>query len=237
MKGSCLFAGFLLILGVTSAPALAEDAPWSGEVELGYVATSGNTETQTLNFKAGLGYKKGKWTHGLSVSALSTKDEDRVSAEKYTAAAKTDWLISTKSYLWGTVDYEKDRFSGYSYRLSEALGYGYHLIDADTYKLDFEAGPGARQSELDDGTTEHEFVGRARGYFKWILGESASLSETVTATIGDKSTVVTSVTALTASLTNSLAMKASFTAKHTTEVPVGTEETDTETALTLVYKF
>jgi len=132
MEKSCLFAGASLLLCLTCAVAYATDEGWSGEAELGFVQTGGNTDAQTMNLKIGLGYSKDKWSHSLKLSALGTRDEDKTSAGKYTAGLKTDYLISGMSYLWGTVDYVKDRFSGYSYRLSEALGYGCHLIDTET---------------------------------------------------------------------------------------------------------
>ena len=45
------------------------------------------------------------------------------------------------------------------------------------------------------------------------------------------------MTALTAKVNTSLALKVSLTIKNNSEVPVGTEKTDTETAVTLVYSF
>jgi len=237
MKKGGFIVGISLILCFVCAHTHAADGEWSGEAELGFVQTGGNTDTQTMNLKMGLGYSKSKWSHSLKLSALGTKDEDKTSAEKYTAGLKTDYLISGMSYLWGTADYVKDRFSGYSYRLSEALGYGYHLIDTETHKLDLEAGPGARQSELENGETLTEFVGRLQGFYRWVISKHASFAETLTGTIGEEATIITSESALTGTLVGNLAMKASLTIEHTTDVPADTEDTDTEIALTLVYTF
>ncbi|MGD8559906.1 MAG: DUF481 domain-containing protein, partial [Gammaproteobacteria bacterium] len=54
---------------------------------------------------------------------------------------------------------------------------------------------------------------------------------------GDDETVTKSVTALTANINSSLAMKLSYTIKHTSEVPPDIEKTDTETVVTIVYKY
>jgi putative salt-induced outer membrane protein len=75
MKRSYTIVGVVLMLGLVYSLVQAEEGQWSGETELGFVVTSGNTETQTLNLKAGLGYQKSKWSHALNFSALSTKDD------------------------------------------------------------------------------------------------------------------------------------------------------------------
>ena len=46
-----------------------------------------------------------------------------------------------------------------------------------------------------------------------------------------------SVTALTANINSMLAMKISYTVKRLDKVPAGIENTDKETAVTLVFKF
>jgi len=63
------------------------------------------------------------------------------------------------------------------------------------------------------------------------------LSEHLTTEIGSDTTITRSVTALTAQLAGSLAMKLSFTARHISEVPASVKDMDTETAVTLVYGF
>lgn len=55
--------------------------------------------------------------------------------------------------------------------------------------------------------------------------------------IGSDTTITRAVTALQADIVGNLAMKLSYTVEHTSQVPVGVEKTDTETAASLVYSF
>jgi putative salt-induced outer membrane protein len=66
----------LLMSGVVFAQAAApaeEESPWSGALSLGYLATSGNTETTSYNTKFGIGYETDKWAHGFNASAVEVR--------------------------------------------------------------------------------------------------------------------------------------------------------------------
>ena len=54
---------------------------------------------------------------------------------------------------------------------------------------------------------------------------------------GDTNTYIETVTSLSAKVLGDLALVASYTIKHNTDVLPGTEKTDTYTALTLEYSF
>lgn len=228
----------IILLGTASPLIAAESSqPWKGEAELGIVATSGNTETTSIKARAGVIYEKEKWRHTGKFDALNTSDATRTTSERYMLSGKSDYKFDDRRYAFGLLSYENDRFAGFDYRASEILGYGYRVIRQDHLTLDLEAGPGARQTKLRDGSSENEFVGYVAGKLLWKISPSASLSEDLTSEISSDATIVRSVTALTAQLVGSLAMKLSFTARYTSEVPVTVKDMDTETAVTLVYGF
>jgi putative salt-induced outer membrane protein len=117
------------------------------------------------------------------------------------------------------------------------VGYGRRLIDSDEHKLNAEIGAGARQSERQDGTKEDETVFRGGLYYKWLFSESAEFRQDLTAEGGKQNTYVESVTAISAKLLGDLALVASYTVKHNTDVLPLLEKTDTYTALSLEYSF
>ena len=55
--------------------------------------------------------------------------------------------------------------------------------------------------------------------------------------VGSDNTFTESVSRVTAQLLGNLALVASYTIKHNSDVPVGTEKKDTYTALSLEYAF
>lgn len=228
----------IILLGSTGQLIAAESAqPWKGSAELGIVSTSGNTETTSIKARAGVVHEQDKWRHTAKFDALNTSDATRTTGERYALSGKSDYKFDGRSYAFGLVSYENDRFAGFDYRTSEALGYGYRVISQDNLTLDLEAGPGARQTQLRNSPSENEFMGYIGGKLLWKFSPSASLSEDLTTEIGSDTTITRSVTALTAQLVGSLAMKLSFTARHVSEVPASVKDMDTETAVTLVYGF
>ncbi len=233
----------IVMLAALVAPAslMAQDAepesPWSGKATLGYLATSGNTENSTLNTGFELGYKTGKWAHLLSASAVNASEDDSTTAEAYDLGWKSERNITDADFLFGRLDWRKDRFGGFDTQFSQTVGYGRRLIDSDKHKLNAEIGAGARQSETQLGVKEDETVFRGGMYYKWLISETSEFRQDVTAEGGEDNTYVESVSALSAKVFGDVALVASFTVKHNTDVAPTLEKTDTYTALSLEYAF
>ena len=210
---------------------------WTAEVGLGYVKTSGNTETESLKGDIKAVKEKDKWRHSVKFEGLNSSDSGVTTAERYFLSGKSDYRFSKHGYWYVTASYDDDHFSGYDYRISESVGYGRRLLDRPGLSIDGEVGPGARQSKTDAGESEDEFLLRLAGNLLWKVSDNSDFTEEVFTEIGEDDTVSKSVTALTANINSSLAMKLSYTIKHTSKVPVGIDKTDTETVITIVYKY
>ena len=228
----------ILITAFTASSVGAEEVmPWQGEAELGAVVTSGNTKTQTINAKGKVVNNRESWKHTLTLEALNNASDEETTAERYLAAFQSDYKMSDLDYLFVLINYEDDRFSGFDYQVSEALGYGRKIINRPDLALSVEGGPGARQTKLEDGDSDNEFMFRLGGFLTWKLSEQAVFGQVLTSDIGEDITITKSITSLKAQVANNLAMKVTCTAKHTSDVPPDTKKTDGETALTLVYNF
>lgn len=229
----------LVIMTLLTGPTLAQEkAPaWSGEAALGFVMTSGNTDTQSINFKSKAVNEREKWRHTAEFDALNTEDHDVTTAERYLLTGQTNYKFKPRHYIFGLISYEDDRFSGYDWRATEVVGYGYRAIERADLILDLEAGPGARQSKLDNGNREDEGILRLAANLDWKVSETTNFTEALTSEIGEDATISKSVTGLKTQINNSLSMKISYTVKHTSDVPAGIEKVDRETAAMLVYGF
>jgi putative salt-induced outer membrane protein len=231
-----LIAAALLAPLALMAQEEAEN-PWAGKATLGYLATSGNTENSTLNTAVEVGFATGKWLHTATAAAISAAENEVTTAEAYQLGWKSERNLTDKDYVFGLLDWRKDNFGAYDTQFSQAVGYGRHVIDTDRHKFDLEAGIGARQSETQAGLSEDETIFRGGAYYKWLFSETAEFRQDLTAESGSENTYLESVSAVSAKLLGNLALVASFTVKHNTDVPVLTEETDTFTALSLEYVF
>jgi len=239
MKLIYLIAGVLTVTIFTDTHA--EDATnsdgWKGNVELGIVTTSGNTETETVNAKAKIGTEQENWRHTISIESLNSSTQSTSTAERYAISGQSDYKFGNHYYFFGVLDYEDDSFSGYNYRVSETLGLGRRVISNSALTLDLELGPGARQSKLNVGGSENEVTVRGAGKLAWKISDTSSFTQDLSSDVGEDVTITKSVSALTAQVNGSLATKISYTIKNTSDVPVGIEKTDTEMSVTLVYSF
>lgn len=238
-----LLSAALLLSTTVATNGMAQTAPkedtWKASIEFGLVNTTGNTETQTIKSRAKVELDKEKWRHTGAFQSLTSSEDGSSTAESYEVNGQSNYKLSgsKKNYVFFMLNYENDRFSGYDYRVTEAIGYGRRVVDNDSVTLDLEAGPGARQSELESGGNDDEAMLRGAAKLEWKISDASTLTEELSAEVGEDSTVSKSVTALTAKVIGKLATKITFTVKNTTDVPDDTENTDTETAITLLYAF
>lgn len=238
----------LLGLGIAvlgfSLPVFAEEAPadpsrdqWSGNADIGYSASDGNSDTENLNFAATTEYVKALWTHGLRLNAVREDDDGTTQAERYEAGYKVEYAVSEVSYLFGNLAYERDEFGGVFQRTSQTLGYGRKLLNTEVHSLEAEIGLGARQSELQDGTEEEEGIVRLGAAYERILSDSATVNQDLIIEAGNSNTYLESISAMKLRINGNLYAKLAYTVKHNDTVPVGTEETDTYTTVSLSYQF
>jgi len=239
MVPALVFLAFGMAANAQEEAAAAEEeaSPWSGKVTLGYLATSGNTENSSLNSGFEVGYATGNWAHSMSGFAINASESNATTAEAFGASWKSERNLSETNFLFGKLDWRKDRFSGIPEQFSQTVGYGRRIFDTGTHLLNAEIGAGARQSEDSLGETTNELVVRGAGHYQWTFTETANFTFDLLVEHGDSNTYLQSDFALRARLVGNLAMVASYTIKDNSDVPPGTENTDTFTALSLEYSF
>lgn len=230
--------GVALAMGCWLGAAAAEGADgFGGEAELGMVTTSGNTNTRSVNAKVRLRYLSGPWRNEGRLEGLRTSDGGAVTAERYVVSGKSDYRFTSADYVFVTVRYEDDRFSGYDYQLSEAVGYGRRLVDDARVTLDLEIGAGGRHSRETGGRQRDEGILRGAAKLAWDVSPTARFTEDLLVESGESNTYTESVSGLSVRINSQFALKLSLTVKHNSDVPAGVEHTDTISAVTLVYDF
>lgn len=228
------------LVGVIFTPglSLAEQKPgWTNEVEFGLVATSGNTDEQTIKLRADSVVEREQTRHAVHFDALSSAKDDETTAERYYLTYQGDYKLDERQSVFGRVAYNDDKFSGFKYQADVTAGYSRLIFDNATMSLTGDAGAGMRFSELDDGTTNEEPIVRLAGAYKWAVSENATFQQRLNTEIGSDSTISRSETSLKANINSSLAMKLALNIKHNSDAPGGQKDTDTETSVTLVYGF
>ena len=220
-----------------AAAAPAAD-PITGSAALGYLSTSGNTDSTNSNASFKLVWDRGgAWAHEWNALAINARTNGITTAETYSAGYKGSRDFGESSYLFAAGDWRQDRFSGYDEQTSETVGYGYRLVDSEKHILALEGGAGAKQSTLIDGTSLDEAIVRGGLDYTWHISETAEFTQKLLIEQGDENRYSESNTALKAELIGNLALVLSYVIKSNSDVPVGIDKTDTFTAISLEYGF
>jgi putative salt-induced outer membrane protein len=152
----------LLMLAATLTPgARAQDKPpekklgWGDSAELAYVATSGNSEVNTLGFKntltrtwdnalleikaAGIRSESTTTTHVVTApgppAEIDETSTSQLTAENYLFNGKYSRDITKAFYWYGFAGWERNRFSGIENRTTVAGGVGNIWRDTDRVKF------------------------------------------------------------------------------------------------------
>lgn len=239
LRNSALAVVFIVSPAAAYAQAeiAAEEDPWTGTASLGFLSTSGNTDTTSYNTKFKISYEQDSWTHSFNAAANGAEEGGMTTAEAYKAGGKTAYSFSEHNYLFGEVNWRKDRFSGVDQQLSVAVGYGHRFIDTPAHLLSGEVGVGQRSLDFADGTSESGVIGTLGIDYKWTFSETSNFEQTVDVESGSENTYIESVSAVRAKLLGDFAIVFSYTIQHNTDVPVGSEKTDRLTAISLEYAF
>ena len=230
-------AAALFALSTLHALPVAAADPLAGKLELGYLATSGNTETSSLNAKFVLTYEVDKWRHNLNAAVDHAEDSGVTTAERNQFGVKSDYKFNEFDYLFITVNWEQDRFAGFDERISEAIGYGRRILKTERHTLEAEIGAGARQTTPVVGAEVSETILRASAKYQWRIADGATFDQSLIVESGDSNAYTESVSAVAAKLIGTWSLKFSYTIKNNSDVTPGLENTDTFTAVGVEYAF
>jgi putative salt-induced outer membrane protein len=240
IRNGVLALSFLLFSGAAwsqAGGAVEEESPWSGSASLGFLSTSGNTDSTIYNSAFEVSYARNKWTHTFGGAAFGAEQTDVSTSEAYAADWKSAYDFSEQNYIFGLVNWRKDRFSGVDEQLSEAIGYGRRIIDTPAHLLSAEIGAGHRNADLSDGTSESGVIGTLGMDYVWTFSETSNFEQNISVESGSDNTFIESVSAVRAKLLGDLAIVFSYTVRNNSDVPVGSVDTDKFTAISVEYAF
>ena len=234
-----LAAALVLAAPIHAAEEEAEEesGPLAGHIRFGFLSTTGNTETTTMNTGAEATYTLERWTHKASGSALYSDENNVTTAEAYEALWRSDWALTKKDALFGRLIWRKDRFGGFATQFSQTFGYSRKILTGEKHVLSADLGLGARQSEDQLGIDTDEVIYTAGADYTWNFSDTAKFQQTLAFEVGEENTFSESVSSVTTTLIGALSLVASHTIRHNSDVPIGTEKRDTRTAVSLQYDF
>jgi len=242
-KGACAVALVATLAPIAAAQdqEAADESPWTGALGLAYLATSGNSDTQTFGLDFKLDREPDPW--GLEVRALFTQsEEDSVTtAERYFAGIRGKRALGERWELFAGVGGEQDEFAGYDLLLIGEVGAVYKVLIGPTHKLAIDAGLTWTDEDRIEPEPDVDYVGGVAGLaYEWAISDTASFTERLLWYPNfDESSDwrLTSETALQAAISSRLALKLGYEVRYRNE-PIGdNDDTDTTAKASLVVSF
>jgi putative salt-induced outer membrane protein len=232
-------------MALMSAPLFAQDAEeegvngWTGKGEFGFVSTTGNTESQALNFNLEFIRENELWRHRVFGAALSTSEDGDKDNERYQLELQSDRKLNETSYIFGAFRWDADKFGAYDPQMTLTAGYGRTLVSSETHTLKGEIGAGYRKlEERETGNTTDEAIARFLLDDVWTITDTTEWGNRLLVETGGENTFTQFNTGLSVAMNQALAVKVGFELRNNTKVPPGdSEKTDTKTTVNLVYNF
>jgi putative salt-induced outer membrane protein len=234
-----------------SGSVQAQDA-WSTRAEAGFVAARGNSSTATANAKIEIIREINKWKYTLATSDLYGRSAGITTAQHFDGRFQTDKSFGAqqRTFWFGAVRYEDDRFSGFDYQTTVTTGLGRKFIDTEATKLAIQIGAGYRalRPELlikDPVTGEvvsrvlgersHDGVANGALSFSHAFNDHTKLIDSLLTEAGQANTLTRNDLSLEVKMVKTFAVSLGYSIRHNTEPAAGLKRTDTLTTVNLVY--
>ena len=212
---------------------------WSSQVGLSYLATSGNSDTTTFGLDAQAKRRPVPW--GLELSALVDRaEEDGVAtAERAYAGLRGTRTLAERWDAFAGLSAEQDEFSGIDLRSIVEAGVAYKALTGPRHLLELDgAVTWTDENRLPPEVDDSWVGGLFAADYRYAISDTAAFSQGLKyfANFDDTGNWrAASLSALTASLNGSLAVRLSYEIRYRNEPLDANDDTDTTTKASLVW--
>ena len=223
---------------LAQAPAAPPADPFIGNVSLGYLATSGNTESKNANASMEATWDlDGPWKHDWTALAINARTDGITTAESYTAGYKAQRAFSETSYLFFSGDWRRDRVLG----LRQPGLRSHRLRPQAPRHGPPDAGARRRRRRQAVGVDDRRGARRSdrprRARLRAAHQRASEFNQKLLLEQGDDNRYTESTSALKARIVGNIALVFSVVIKSNSDVPVGIENTDRFASISLEYAF
>lgn len=218
----------------------------SGEINIGGSMATGNTDTTRVDAEIKARFKAGRLEDNYRLLAEFADDNGTTSAQRILGSVESRYDMQERLFLFGYLEYDDDKFSGFKYELEGSFGAGYKVFDDADKRLLIQVGPGYRYSKFSTpvppalplvNSSQDEFLIRGSAELEYDISDTTALTNSLIVTWDSSRTKLENTTAVTSKLLGDLATRLSFNIRHNTDPPLLTKKTDTLTKVSLVYGF
>ncbi|AXB32546.1 TPA: DUF481 domain-containing protein [Vibrio campbellii] len=221
--------------------------PLQTEVEFGYQAHTGNTDSRSLNARLSAEYTSGRHRSSGEWKYYNLYEDGEEDKRSSTYSVQSDYKLGPKTYLYGSFKGVDSRYSAYFKDYTLSGGLGYQFAYTEEFTLEVELGPGFRYQEPNlDEIDEDDIIfpdivreGIVRGNINttWNPLDNLSLSANITLVAGKSNTLVDSDLSVTNNITEGIALKLTHSRQYHNKVPNNLNKADSVFAVNLLFLF
>ena len=233
---------------------------FSASAQLGFLYLTGNTRSADIKTGLDLRFERGLWRSAFVFDLLVKKTETESDAakkfettdQKWSIASQTNYTLDSvkKNYLYGSVNYEENRFSGFDSQASMSSGWGRRWYESKKSSFDADVGPGFKR-DVTQVTSEEEKLGitsqtqdtlilQAQALYIRQINEHIEFKQRIVIKhaieVGQNS-IYKAESSITSKLIDSLQLKLNFVIDYNSKVDNDKENLNTETSAVLIYSF
>jgi putative salt-induced outer membrane protein len=212
---------------------------WTGSLGFSYLATSGNSDSQTVGLTTSWKRQPTPWGVELQAIAARAENEGEETAERFYGAVRGKRAMGGRLELFTGLSYERDAFAGFDSRVVGEAGGLWKAWLGPQHLLDFDLGLTWTREEPTTGSSL-DYPGALAGVaYTWVISPTASFRERLVLlpNLDDSDDWrLRSETSLDAALASAWALRLGFLATRDNRPTPGFEKDDTATSISVVWK-
>ncbi len=225
---------------VAGARAGAEENPNKLSLGLSYLATSGNSSSQSGGLDLQFKRKFDPWGLEASANWLRAEQDGKLTAKKLFFGVRGTRALSADFDAFLAGSYLQDQFAGLDPRLVAEGGVTYKFLKGPEHVLAFDVGLTWTKDDLVNGGSKSYAGALAAARYAWNVSKTAKLTENLSFFPSFEDTSnwrIESGTGVEAAISSALALKLSYNLRYANEPVAGFRKTDTQTTVSLVINF
>lgn len=198
--------------------------------DLGYVATTGNTQVSTINFGDQLTWRT---SHVNKIDEVFTviygQNKNVVQTNIWTLALRDEYALSPVVALYGAGGFSRNTFAGVDYNFNEGGGVAFIPILPKRHHFEFDAGLSYVEQKLLPDSVDHHAEARGAVTYRYTFGKDTYAQvfvEGLPDLKNEQDYHVNSETDLVAPFSKHLALKVGYAIRYANLPPPGFRTTD-----------
>jgi len=233
---------------------------FTASAQLGFLYLTGNTRSADIKTGLDLRFERGLWrsffVFDLLVKKTETENDENKQFEttdqKWSIVSQTNYTLDPikQNYIYGSVFYEENRFSGFDSQASMSTGWGRRWYESKQSSFDADIGPGFKRDvtqvtpeEIAEGMrskTQDTLILQAQALYIRKINEHIEFKQLMVVKhaieVGQNS-IYKAESSITSKLIDSLQLKLNFVIDYNSKVDDDKENLNTETSAVLIYSF